>query len=332
MIKFCDNCLKDVECTYNEKITEIEIDNVKIKYLKKYYICSECNGDFLDDLYDYDTQVVNNELRKHYDIITTDEINEILTKYNIGKKPLSLVLGLGEVNIIRYLDGANPTREISDLLKGILNSPLLFELYLYGNKDKISETAYKKSLGKTKQLELVGNHSKLYNSSLYIISKLDEADPLSLQKILYFANGFSNLLLNRKIFNDIPKAWKYGPVYEDVYDCFSYYKGEKIDYSELLKDRDFNLSDEEKEYLDTIIKNFGCYSGPILREMSHLTDPWIIARKGLKDNEPSTRYIEEKDMNDYFKKVSKKYNINTFEDISKYSSKLFKEAKNNLFK
>ena len=332
MIKFCDNCLKDVECTYNEKITEIEINNVKIKYLKKYYICSECNSEFLDDLFDYDTQVVNNELRKHYDIITTDEINEILTKYNIGKKPLSLVLGLGEVNIIRYLDGANPTREISDLLKNILNSPLLFELYLYGNKDKISETAYKKSLGKTKQLELVDNHSKLYNSSLYIISKLDEVDPLSLQKLLYFANGFSNLLLKNKLFNDIPKAWKHGPVYLDIYECFSYYKGDLIDYSELLKDREFNLTDDEKQYLDIIIKDFGCYSGPILREMSHLTDPWLIAREGLNIDEPSTRFIDEKDMDEYFKKIYDEYKIKNINDISKYSTELFNKAKNILFK
>lgn len=134
------------------------------------------------------------------------------------------------------------------------------------------------------------------------------------------------------MFDDIPKAWKYGPVYEEIYDCFSYYKSKRIDYSELLKDRELNLSDEEKEYLDIIIRDFGCYSGSILREMSYLTDPWVIARNGLKDDESSTRFIEEKDMNEYFEKISKKYNINTLDDISKYSSKLFKEAKSNLFK
>ena len=35
-------------------------------------------------------------------VITKKEIEEILIKYNIGKKPLSLVLGWGEVTIIRY--------------------------------------------------------------------------------------------------------------------------------------------------------------------------------------------------------------------------------------
>ena len=102
MKKFCDYCLQDVDCNYCEKETEIEIENKKIKYLKKYYICSKCNHKFLDDLYDYDVETVNNKLREENNIITTSEIEELIDKYAIGKKPLSLILGLGEINIIRY--------------------------------------------------------------------------------------------------------------------------------------------------------------------------------------------------------------------------------------
>ena len=91
MKKFCDKCLKEVECTYNEKYIDISIDNNKINYLKKYYICSECNNEFLDDLYDYDVEIVNKKLRELNNIITIDEIEEIIRKYNIGKKPLSLL-------------------------------------------------------------------------------------------------------------------------------------------------------------------------------------------------------------------------------------------------
>ena len=54
-------------------------------------------------------------------IITIEEILEILEKYNIGKKPLSLVLGWGEVTIIRYLDGSIPDKLHSDVLFSIKN-------------------------------------------------------------------------------------------------------------------------------------------------------------------------------------------------------------------
>ena len=328
--KFCEKCLKDMECNYNEgKVSEV-IDDKTITYLKKYYQCRECNQIIYDDLIDYNIEAANNELRKITKLITVDEINQILKKYNIGKKPLSYILGLGEVTITRYLDGQNPTKENSDLLKAILDNPNLYELYLITNKDKITDIAYKKSLGKTKQLQLLDSHSKLYTVALYIIDKIGETTPLALQKLLYFANGFSNKILNKCLFTDTPEAWKYGPVYRNIYECFSYYKGNNIDYSELLKDYNFNLNDDEKEYIDQIILLFGCYSGNILREMTHLTEPWLEARVGLNPDDVSNRVIDEDVINKYFDKMCEKYHIETKEDIKNYSSNIFNEALNNI--
>ena len=329
--QFCEFCMEETSCTPKERIAHKNIDGINITFKEKYYICSKCNNDIEGDYFDDNVTAGNNELRKHYNIISTNEIEEILSKYNIGKKPLSLILGMGEINIIRYLDGANPTREISDILKNILNNPFLYELYLVANKDKISKVAYKKSLSKTKQIEFLDSNSKMYNVALYIINALKEVDPLSLQKILYFANGLSKQVINKALFEDEPMAWIYGPVYGEIYDCFSCFKGNKIDYNELLKNREFDLSEEEKEYLNVIIEDFGCYSGSLLREMSHLTTPWIHTREGLSEEEYSSRIMEKKEIDDYFKKVCKEYNIKSLKDISKYSGQLFEEARNKLF-
>jgi DNA-directed RNA polymerase subunit H (RpoH/RPB5) len=54
------------------------------------------------------------------EIISTDEIELILARYNIGKKPLAKLLGWGETTIIRYLEGDIPTLEYSNKLKSIL--------------------------------------------------------------------------------------------------------------------------------------------------------------------------------------------------------------------
>lgn len=318
-------------CTPGERLVHKNINNIDIEFNEKYYLCSSCNNIIYGDFYDENITAGNNELRKIHNIITTNEIEEILNKYNIGKKPLSLILGMGEINVIRYLDGANPTKEISDLLKSILNNPLLYEFYLTANKDKVSEIAYKKSMSKTKQIEFLDCNSKVYNTALYIIDTLKETDPLSIQKIIYFANGLSKKIIKESLFNESPKAWIHGPVYQDLYDCFAYFKGNKINYDELLKNREFNLTEKEKQYLDEIIKDFGCYSGPVLREMSHLTDPWINTRKGLAKDEYSSRIIEQQEIDNYFDKVCKEYNIKSLEDISKYSTELFEEAKKNLF-
>ena len=327
--QFCDNCLEYRSCKYEEKKIKEKIDGIEIEYLEKYYICDNCGEKFYGDLYDYNVTTANEKLREKSGLITVGEIEEIINKYNIGKKPLSLVLGFGEITITRYLSGQNPTKDNSDLLKSILNNPFLYEMFLIGNKEKITKAAYKKSMGKTKQVELSNSHSKLYDVSLYILERLKEVDTLSLQKILYFTCGFSNVF-NGIIINDSSEAWIHGPVYREIYDAFSYYGYEKINYNELVKDRECNLTKEEKEYIDAIIDAFGFYSGPILREMTHMTDPWIESRKGLKDDEFSNRVIDNKCMEDYFKKVCVDYDIKTYDDIKKYSNKMFEKAKKEL--
>lgn len=330
MKKFCDKCLKDVDVIYKEENTREFIDDVEIEYLEKYYVCKKCNHEFYDDLHDYNIDAANYEYRKAKGMITIPEIEEIIEKYNIGKKPLSLILGLGEITITRYLDGQNPTKENSELLKNIKDNPCLYELYLLGNKDKITEVAFKKSLGKTKQLQMNKEHSKLYDSALYIVKKLEDTTPLALQKILYFAQCFSNKFMNKTLFVMPAEAWIHGPVYRDIYDCFSYYKNNAINYSELLSEHEFSLDTEEKEYLDSIIKYFGCYSARVLREMTHLTKPWQMARKGLNKDEASNRIIELKDVDFYVDEISKEYNINKIDDLKQYSTDLFEKALSNL--
>lgn len=326
MKKFCEHCLKEVNCKLEEKEKEFFIDSNKVSFLEKYYICEECNNKFFDDLHDSNINKANEAIRNMYKVITKEKIEEILTKYNIGKKNLSLILGLGEITITRYIDGQNPTKENSELLFNIYENPYLYELFLIGNKNKITEIAYKKSLGKTKQLQLSDDNAKIYNIALYIINKTEDITPLGLQKLLYFAQCFSKKILNNNIFNNCAEAWKFGPVYKEIYDCFSYYKNGCINYSELLINYDYKIKEDEKEYLDKIIKYFGCYSAKTLRDMTHLTEPWIKARKGLESDEISTRVIDLESINIFTDKIFNEYNINNINDLKKYSEKLFNEV------
>lgn len=319
---YCEVCKKEQECIFKEQCKEEVIKNFKIKYLERNYFCSSCDNEVYDkDCFNYNINAANDELRKQTNLIRTSEIEEILEKYNIGKKPLSLMLGFGEIQIIRYLKSGNPSKEHSDILKNILNNPFIFETYLVSYKDKLTEIAYKKSLGKVRQLELSSVHSDIYKVGTYLINKYDDITNMSLQKILYFLNGFSELFLNKKLFNEVSESWKLGPVYRDMYDAFSYYQKSNIDYNEIVKDN-FELDNNIKEYVDKVSKYFACYSGHKLMQMTHLTDPWKIAREGLDDNESSNRVINEDDIDKYFKKIAKDYNIKEYSDIEKYAQDL----------
>lgn len=324
MIRFCDNCLNNVKCTYKEHDAKVVIDGIEVSYLKKYYVCNICGEEFFDDLADYNIKEANNKLKNITRLITVDEIEEILNKYSIGKKPLSLILNMGEVTISRYCVSGNPSKENSDLLKAINKSPFLLEIYLKANKEKISDVAYKKTLGKISQISLSQENSKLYQCCLYILSKLKDLSPLSLQKLLYFIDGFYYSYFKNRIFNYPAQAWPFGPVYTDIYDCFSYYKRDNIDFNEIFKDTLVCLAEDEKRIVDDVINSFGCYSGGMLIDMTHLTLPWINARAGLEPKDRSCVEIEYSDMNMYFDQVLDKY-----KNIEEYARALFEQVKNN---
>lgn len=327
MESYCDKCGKKVGyTTLKEKVKEV-INGEEVTYLKKYDICNVCGNKFYsEDTYNYNIIAGSNEVRKKNGIVTTIQIEEILKKYNIGKKPLSLVLGWGEITIIRYLDGQLPERVYSDILLKILEDPKELLKYVERNKDLITEVAYKKVVGKIAALKLEEDRSKIYLIAKHIIAKMGDITPLALQKLLYYIQGFSMSLLDREMFSDRCEAWVHGPVYREIYDRFSYYSFNAIDSDEFNDYKDIELDKEEMKLIDCVVDSFGCYSGKTLEKMTHVSLPWIVAREGLEVSEASNKEISNKDIGDYFKEISIQYNVNDIKDISKYSQKVFREV------
>ena len=324
----CDVCGGKLELV--EDITTNVIFGNTIKYNKKRLICKKCCKETYDkDIFNENVARTNDELRKITGLIRNEEIKEITEKYKVGNKSLSLILGFGEIQIDRYLKSGNPSKEHSDLLKSIYNNPLVFEMYLFNNKDKITDNVYKKSLSAVKQIELVNDKSKIYSIVQYMLLKCDDLTNMSIQKILYFINGFSKYFLGHRLFNDNCEAWIYGPVYRDIYDALCVFYREFIDKKDLIKPDVIELTAEEKRYLDDILPFFENYSGHALKNMTHITEPWEKTRKGLGDKEISNRIIDYIDIDNYFENVIKKYNIKKINDVKKYSEELFNNAVEN---
>lgn len=96
--------------------------------------------------------------------------------------------------------------------------------------------------------------------------------PLKLQKLLYFAQGWSCVWDKRFLFNDEFEAWQYGPVNREVYDAFKRYRGNEIPRYEGCKPED---ADElELETIETVWENYGFISAGELVEMTHAQKPW----------------------------------------------------------
>jgi uncharacterized phage-associated protein len=249
--------------------------------------------------------------------------------YSLGKAPLSLALGFGEITITRYLLGQMPSKEYSEIMRKALATPDFMKKLLNENKSKVGDVAYQKAMKVIEELEeLFVISKKMLITISYIFDQTQEITPLALQKILYFIQGIYIVIYGSPLYEEDCQAWVHGPVYEAVYNMFKNFKYNPIDDNRflVLKNRFQELNDNEKEVIDLVLKSFGRYSGKTLEQITHNEKPWLEARKYCETGGYSNEVISKKSMKDYFESVSKKYNINTVEGINEYITVSLKSA------
>lgn len=284
--------------------------------------CKECGCEVgIKGILDYNAKEIDEQFRKAEGIVSLEEIEKLGKIYNLGKAPLSIALGFGEVTITRYLAGQIPSKEYSDTMRAALSDTKVMKGLLESNKDKLADAAYKKAMSAIDELDaLFSVPSKMLMVISYVFEQLGEVTPLALQKILYFIQGLYFSRYGKPLFNDNCQAWVHGPVYAEIYDMFSSFRYDPIDDPrfELLKGKSTNLDEKEREVIDLVVNTFGMYGGKVLERITHKEDPWVDAREGYSENESSQEEISKESIKEYFVSVREKYDLNTETGIMDY--------------
>lgn len=325
---FCENCRKDVLYHENEITVDAELKGENYEYVGKEAICAECSNEvYVAGINDFNLKQLYTEFRKQHNIISLNKILEISQKYNIGKRPLSLLLGWGEQTFSRYCDGDMPTAQYSTILQKIYDDPNYYLSVLEENKDKLkSPLAYEKSKLATQTLlgaKGISTSSKIDTVINYLLIKCEDITPMALQKSLYYVQGFYYAFMGKFIFEEDCEAWVHGPVFRDVYFKYSAYKFDPIDNCESTDE--ILLSVAEKAIVDSIIKNFSCYSGKTLEAFTHIETPWLSTRGDLPATALTDRSIDKQLIGDYFVAVKEKNAMLNPSDIGVYSKKMFEQ-------
>lgn len=253
-------------------------------------------------------------------IITKSEIEAILQKYQIGKKPLSKVLGWGEVTIIRYLEGATPSKLHSSILLEIKDNPHKFLEYLEANKSLITKVAYKKAKNKLQDLAEKEANTPINYITKYILSQLNDITFFTLQQLLFYIEGFSLALLNKNLLSASPKTIKQTLIYQEVTNYFQNYNYLNVIPGEIElspSNRSFPnhkyFKKADQELVIEIINTFKYYSSFTLTEISQIIMPDLLK---IKDPTEEDIYLT-------FKKICYQNQLKTSQDISKYIQKTF---------
>ncbi len=319
---FCIACRKETEYKIRkETVKEIIRDKAYEFILTKAY-CSECGEEMsIPGFIDLNIRERDEQYRRSEGIISIEDIYKLMKIYNIGKAPLSLALGFGEVTISRYLEGQIPSKAYSAIMMKALTNPAYMMRLLDQNRDKVGETAYRKAVKQIKELKRLFNVSDtMLTCVAYIFNQMQEVTPLALQKILYYIQGLYMAIHERPFFEENCVAWQHGPVFENVYYLFRNFKYNPIDDDRfaLLVGKDQNLSENEKKVIDLVIATFGKYSGKTLEAITHTEKPWREARAGYDSSDPSDVLIEKEAIQSYFKDIAAKYDINTKRGLNQY--------------
>lgn len=321
-VDFCTVCRKETNFTLQMRNINKRIKDKEYTFYITVAICDECGEEMsIPGLIDRNIQEVDTQYRDYENIVSIDDIERLMKIYKIGKAPLSLALGFGEVTITRYLSGQIPSKEYSAIMKKALSSPAFMKQKLDENKDKLAPAAYNKAWNAATQLEMLFSVSnKMLRVISYVFEKLEEVTPLMLQKLLYFIQGESYALNGKPMFRENCQAWVHGPVYPEVYDMFRDFKYNPIDDARfaILEGTEDELSHEERMVVDLVVNTFGEYSGKMLERITHEEEPWKLARKGYADYIPSNEPILMESIGAYYVKKNVEYDFSAEKGIKKY--------------
>lgn len=332
-IAFCEHCLNEFPYIEKDIPTKEVFKGVECEYISKDTFCTNCGKEILvNEVVDSNIYALYDAYRLKTGLISLEDTKTILKKYNIGKRPFSLLLGWGENTYSHYVEGSLPTKQYSDILKKIFYSAKYYNAILENNKANISTAAYLKSKQAVDKLLGWGvtSKSKLFLAANYILNRCRDLTQLSLQKSLYYVQGFYYAFSNKPFFEEDCEAWNYGPVFPSIYQQYKEYGSEVIDKP--IIEADYScLSKLELEVLDSVIENICCYNSSTLVSFTHNEAPWLNARTGYKEDENCDEPIAKESIEEYFKLVLKKYKINKPSDIEVYALACKKENKKILF-
>lgn len=327
---FCIECRKETEYFLQKQNIVKRIKEKEYTFGITTAVCAECGMEMsIPGLIDKNIQEIDEQYRTKEGLVSIEDIENLMKIYRIGKAPLSLSLGFGEVTIPRYLDGQIPSKEYSNVIKEALTSPAYMKQKLTENREKITNAAYKKAMAAADSLEgLFSVSEKMLRVISYVFERLEEVTPLMLQKILYFIQGIYSALYGKPVFHEDCRAWIHGPVYPEVYDLFRDFKYNPIDDARfaLLEGTADALTDDEKRVIDLVANTFGVYSGKVLERITHNETPWRESRKGYGDSIPSSELLSKERIMKYYVAVNKKYGIDTEEGLRTYIHDMLEKA------
>jgi len=240
----------------------------------------------------------------------------ITQRYDIGKKPLSRLLGWGETTVMRYLDGVEPNREFLKRIEVLEGNPWEYARMLEQNKDKLTDTAYRKTRKAVYQ-EIFCDRST--EAMQYVVAMADgDIAPYRVMMVLYYAQICSLVLRGLPLFEEEADFSPGQPlVYPRLY-------GQMREYGVcVLQPETGSFSTEEQDYFKQVYQVLNGYSPNALKAL-HVRAKRRI-RRHLKTQ---ADHISAEDLKGQYESGFRKIGVEAPDDLKLYLTDALKRTEN----
>ncbi len=140
--------------------------------------------------------------------------------------------------------------------------------------------------------------ASVFDVARYILHAKGRMSAWKLQKLCYYAQAWSLAWTEAPLFDEDFEAWSNGPVCRAL---FNEYRGAfMVSEGDIPRGDAANLTADERDTVDVIIRDYGDMPPFELRELSHSEAPWRDARNGLPDGASSHTLIDKTAMGSYY--------------------------------
>ena len=112
-----------------------------------------------------------------------------------------------------------------------------------------------------------------------------------IQKLVYYAQVWSMVINEERLFSEDIEAWVHGPVVPSLYKHFKGFGFNPVTLTNTAEDQR-NLSHEQLQLLDEVWDVYGKYDAEYLEVLTHSELPWQKARENISEVEHSDSVID----------------------------------------
>lgn len=138
----------------------------------------------------------------------------------------------------------------------------------------------------------------VFDTAKYILHKLGTISTWKLQKLCYYSQAWHMAWTGKELFPQEFEAWANGPVCREL---FAAHKGKfAVSEEDLNIGNAEDLTEDEKDSIDVVLRNYGNREPYELREMTHAEEPWKNARGNLPESAYCGVVISKDSMAEYY--------------------------------